>query len=175
MAVAIPFILAGLTTAQVVMQGQEQKAMAEAQTKAQEQNNKSLRLAAVQQYDDLSRAERDAIDQSDRESLAQQKQALQAQGRINVMSGASGTYGGSVDSVLHDLVQTRGKNVAAIRSNRDTNLEDIRIQSEAIRFGARANQGNRIFSKPSSGAIALGAATSGLNSYAGAGGRFGSN
>lgn len=172
---AIPFILAGLSAASVVVQSNQQKAFAEAQAKAQDQNNKAIRASAIQQYDDLSRSERDAIDQADLESLEQQKLAIQAQGRVNVMSGASGTYGGSVDSVLQDLVQTRGKNIAAIRSNRDTQLEDIRIQSEGIRFGARARQGNRVFAKPRSGIVALQAVTAGVGSYAQAGGRFGSS
>ena len=172
---ALPFILGGLSAAQVFVQAEQTKLNAEAQAKAQEQNNQSIRLAAVQQYDDLSRAERDVIEQADLESLDQQRQHIQAQGRVNAMAGASGTYGGSVDSVLRDLVQTRGRNVAAIRSNKKTQLDDIRVQSEAIRFGARAQQGNRVFTKPKAGLVALSAGTAALSSYSAAGGRFGSS
>lgn len=171
---AAPFIMMAVAAASTVAQSIQAGKTADAQAAAQEANNKSLSLAAVEQYNDLSPAERDIMESNNREGLEQQKQYIQSQGRVNLLAGSSGTYGGSVDSMLRDLTQTRGQNMATLQQNRTNQLAEIKTQAEQIRYGARANMTNRVFSKPSIALTAFSAVSSGASAYVGAGGSFGS-
>lgn len=152
--------MAALSAASAGVQMQQQKYTAQAEQDLQAQNNAELDKAAIRQYSDLSVTEDEIQEQSALESLEQQKQYIQARGRQLVMAGASGTYGSSVDAMLRDLTQTKGKNLQIINRNRESQLKDIQTQAEQIRYGARAQKGNRIFNKPTLGqfAVTVGAA-----------------
>lgn len=154
MAAAAPMALAAAPS---IIGGIQQRKMAEANKKAQDQQNEQLRVAAIQQYDDLSAEEISIREQSNLTGLEQQKQLLRAQAAENNIAGASGTYGGSVDSIMSDLRQTKGKNMASINNQRSAQLDGIKQQAESIRYGARAQMSNRIFHKPSWGEIGLSA------------------
>jgi biopolymer transport protein ExbD len=164
----IPYIMAAVAAAGAAASGIQQRQLAEAQEEAQDKNNKQLALDAVAQYADLSAAEKDVHEESLDSSLQQQRAFLQAKGEIEVVAGASGTSGGSVDQMLRDLTQTKGRNLAAISNNRRNALSEIKVQAEQIRYGARARMTSRIFQKPSIGLIALNAANAGMQGYSAA-------
>lgn len=167
---AVPIVMAVMAAASSGIQMQQQKLNMEAEEELQAQNNQELDRAAVRQYDELSAAEREIQTQASLDSLSVQKQYIQARGRQAAMSGASGTYGSSVDAMLRDLNQTRGQNLGTINHNREVQLKDIQLQAEQIRYGARAQKGNRIFNKPTTGQIGLAMASSATSAYYGAGG-----
>lgn len=168
-AVPIMIGMAALSAASAGVSMQQQKYTAEAEQELQVQNNREIDRAAVRQYSDLSKQENEIQETAALESLEQQKQFIQARGRQLTMASATGTYGSSVDAMLRDLTQTKGQNLEQIRRNRATQLDDVRTQAEQIRFGARAQKGNRIFSKPSAGqfglAVGSAAVSGGLAGY----------
>lgn len=86
----------GLDFASSVTGGMQARYDAEAQQKAQEINNKEIDKAAIANYSDLSRAEVSIQEQAALSSLEQQKAYFRDRGRVNVLSGSSGTAGGSV-------------------------------------------------------------------------------
>src|SRR6185369_3671799 len=95
-------------------------------------NNESTMKAAVESYGDLTPKERDADKEEARSGIKAQSDYLRSVGDMNVMSGASGTYGGSVDVMLRDLKTTRGRNMSDIVANRTTELDNTRAQAESI-------------------------------------------
>lgn len=164
MAISVAASMAG-----TALSMQNQKNIAEAEQELQAQNNAAIDRAAIAQYGDLSAAEDSIQEQASLEGLEQQKAAIQAKGRVNVLAASSGTYGGSIDSMLRDINATRGQNLTTIAKNRSTQLKEVKLQAEQIRYGAAANKSNRIFSKPSSGemiaGVGLAGIQSGLSSY----------
>lgn len=170
---AIPYVMAAMAAAGSIVQGQQAKYTAEAEQENQANNNKSIKNAAVAQYGDLSKGEQDTMENANLEGLDNQRKFIEARSRVNALAGASGTYGGSIDSSLRDLRQTRGHNMENIKSNRDVALHEVKQQAEQIRYGAGARLQNRVFSKPSSGMIAFQGISSGASAYVGSGGTFG--
>jgi len=128
---------------------------AEAQQEAQAINNKEIDKTAYANYSDLSRSEVSIQEQAGEASLEQQKAYFKARGRVVNIAGASGTAGGSVDSILSDLNRTKGQNLATITKNRRTQLDEVALQAEQIRQGAKASKSNRVFNKPSGLQIGL--------------------
>lgn len=163
----------GAQVASGIISGMQSRYDAEAQQEIQKNNNREIDRVAVANYSDLSRAETSIQESAALESLEQQKAYFKARGRVNVLAGSSGTAGGSVDSILRDLNQTKGQNISTITKNRRTQLDEIALQAEQIRQGAKASKSNRIFSKPSGGLIALNAVAQTADAgakYMGAGG-----
>jgi hypothetical protein len=151
-AVPIAYWLAAstaLSVASTVSSMQSQKAEAEANASIQENNNREITRAALEQYGELSAAEDSIQEAAGQESLEQQKLYYKSKGRVDVLAGSSGTYGGSVDAMLLDLNQTRGQNLSTITKNRRTQLNEITLQATQIRNSARASKGTRVFNKPS--------------------------
>lgn len=172
-AIPVAYLVAASIATSVATAGismQQQKYNAEAQQEMQEQNNAAIDRAAIAQYGDLSAAEDSIQEQAALEGLEQQKAAIQAKGRVNVLAASSGTYGGSIDSMLRDITATRGQNLSTIAKNRSTQLKEVKLQAEQIRYGAAASKSNRVFSKPSSGemvaSVGLAGLQAGLSSYA---------
>lgn len=126
---------------------QQQQAKQEAS--AQEQMNKQIAVQAAASYDDLSPAEIDANRQAQEASLDQQAQAIQAKGRVNLFAAASGTMGGSVDSLLFDVEQQKSKNINSILTQRESGLYSIKQQAESIRQNAIGSQSRQTISQPS--------------------------
>lgn len=163
----------GAQVASGIISGMQSRYDAEAQQEIQKNNNKEIDRAAVANYSDLSRAESSIQEGAALASLEQQKAYFKARGKATILAGASGTAGGSVDSILRDLNQTRGQNIATITKNRRTQLDEVALQAEQIRQSAKASKSNRIFSKPSGGLIALNAVAQtadATSKYLGAGG-----
>lgn len=163
---AIP--LAVVAVAGSVYQGYQARQQAIAAEKQQKLNNQAINDSAVSQYSDLSAGEVDILESSAEEGLDQQIAALQARGRVVSLAGSSGTFGGSVDSVLSDLSRNKGRNLETINRNRDTQLSEVDLSGRQIAAHARSSKGNRTFFKPSAGLIALNAASSGAQAYTGA-------
>lgn len=139
---------------------------AKAQQQAQEINNKEIDKAAIANYSDISRAESSIQEQAGLASLEQQKAYFKSRGKALVSSGFSGTAGGSVDSILMDLNKTKGQNLSTITKNRRTQLDEIALQAEQIRQGAKASKSNRVFSRPSGLAVGLNIAAQGATATA---------
>lgn len=147
--------MAALSAASAGISMQQQRLNAEAEAELQAQNNSELDKAAVRQYGDLSAQEYAIQEEAGESSLSAQKEYIKARGRQIAQASAAGTYGTSVDYILSDLKQTAGNNLTRITRNRELQLKDVQQQAEQIRYGARAQKGNRIFSKPTSGQFAL--------------------
>jgi len=148
------------------MYSQSQAAKAEAQ--AADDQNKESAIQAAASYDDLTPAEIDANKQANDAALAQQAESIQAKGRVNLFAAASGTLGGSVDSMLFDIDTVRSRNMNSIIAQRESGLTSIRKQAEQIRQGALSNQNRQPINSPSwvEGGLKIGAtAIQGLSSY----------
>jgi len=164
--VALPYVMAAVSAAGAIYSGVQQKNTVEAEEAQQAINNKNTTEAAIAAMGDLSPAQRDINHDSAEEGLKAQAEYIRNVSQVNVVSGASGTYGGSVDSMLRDLKTTRGRNMSAIVQNRNTQLAEVQKQAEQIRYGARANQDTRTFNKPSGFGIAVSAVGAGAQGYA---------
>lgn len=138
-----------------LVSGLQSRKDAEAQQEAQAINNREIDKTAYANYSDLSRAEVSVQEQSNLSSLEQQKVYFRARGKVLSSLGAAGTAGGSVDSILNDLNRTKGQNLSTITKNRRTQLDEIALQAEQIRQGAKASKSNRVFNKPSGLQIGL--------------------
>jgi hypothetical protein len=155
-----------VSVASSVYSGMQASAQANAEEEQQRLNNKSTMEAAIASYGDLTPQERDIDAEAAQGGLKAQSEYLRSVGDMNLISGASGTYGGSVDSMLRDLKTTRGRNMSDVVANRSTELANVAAQAESIRYGARANMQTRIISKPTAlgmGLDAAGAAASGAS------------
>lgn len=155
----------GLNTLASFAGGMQARYNAEAEQKLQDQNNKEIDKAALENYSELSATEVSINRAAGESSLDQQKAFFKARGQQLVSSGASGTAGGSVDMVMKDLVATKGKNLSNIAFNRRQQLDEVVSQAKAIQQGAKAAKSNRIFNKPSMGMIALNTAAQAAESY----------
>lgn len=164
-AIAIGVVMAVMAVASTVYSGVQARKQAEAQEEQQRINNEVTMQSAVAQMGDLDAATKDTNEDASEEGLKTQADYIRNVSQVNLMAGASGTYGGSVDSMLRDLKTTRGRNMSAIVKNRDTQLGEIQKQAEQIRYGARANMDTRMFNKPSGFGIGLSAVASGVSAY----------
>lgn len=122
---------------------------AKAEANAQSELNKQQAVQAAASYDDLTPAEIDANRQAQEEALRQQSEAIKAKGRVNVFAAAAGTMGGSVDSMLYDIEQTKSQNLNAILTQRESGLYSIKQQAEGIRQGAMNAQSRKAINSPS--------------------------
>lgn len=141
---------------------------AKEEAKSQSELNKQQAVQAAASYDDLTPAEIDANRQAQEEALNQQAEAIQAKGRVNVFAAAAGTLGGSVDSMLFDIEQTKSQNINAILTQRESGLYSIKQQAEGIRQGAISSQSRKSINSPSwldVGISAGSAAIKGFDNY----------
>lgn len=148
------------------MYSQMQAGKAEAE--AQKQNNIEVNKQAALSYDDLSPAEIDANRQANELAMQQQAEAIGAKGRVNVFAAASGTMGGSVDSLLYDTDAIKSRNINSILSQREAGLYNIKQQAESIRLGTASRKSNAAISSPSwlEAGLTIGtAAVKGLGNY----------
>lgn len=152
MAVALPALAIASVVASVgstAYSFYSQRLQASAEADAQKQYNKQISQQAVMAYDDLSPAEIDANRQANEDAMNQQAELFQAKGRVNAFAAASGTLGGSVDSMLFDYTQQRDRNINSILTQREAGLYGIKQQAESIRQNSISSQDTRIISKPS--------------------------
>lgn len=126
-----------------------QNQAASAQAKSASEQNQQAALQAAASYDDLSPAEIDANRQANDLAMQQQAEAMQARGRVNLFAAASGTMGGSVDSMLFDVNSTKDRNINSILMQREAGLYSIRQQAEQIRQGGIGAQNRTAISTPS--------------------------
>lgn len=145
-----------------------QQQTARLESEAQSRQNQEVARQAVNSYGDLSPAEVDAINQANQQSLSQQADAISAKGRVNLFAAASGTGGGSVDSMLFDIDATEARNMNQILNQRESGLLSIKTQAENIRQQSIGGQSRQVINSPSwieSGLKFGTAAVSGLQSY----------
>lgn len=126
-----------------------QKQQADAAFNQQEQANKQAAIATAQSYNDLSATEIDLNEQAADEAIQQQLQAAQAKGRVNLFAAASGTMGGSVDSMLYDIDATKDRNINTILDQRQAGLYNVRQQAENARYSAIRGSQQQAISRPS--------------------------
>lgn len=161
----MPYIMAAVAAGGAYVSAQQNAKAIDAAYEDQEEANLAARLLAADSYADLGAAKREIEDESLEASLAQQRDYIQAVGRVNLLAGASGTFGGSVDSMLRDIRQTRGANVSKIVKNRNTQLESLALDARNIERHGLASQTTRTFNKPSALATGLSVAGAGLQGY----------
>lgn len=130
-------------------QAYSQNQQAKQEAHAQDEMNKQIAIQAAASYDDLTPAEIDANRQAQEAALDQQAQSIQAKGRVNLFAAASGTMGGSVESLLFDVEQQKSKNINSILAQRESGLYSIKQQAESIRQNAISGQSRQAISRPS--------------------------
>lgn len=142
-------IQGGMAAYSAIGNMQAQKNIAAANKIQQDINNQIVMDDAINQYAQLSAAERDVAEKASEQLLDNQLTMIQQKENAKLLAGASGTQGASINSMLFDISQTGGANQAAIIQNRANAFDDIRKQADSIRFGARRGQDTRQISKPS--------------------------
>lgn len=162
---AIPIVMAVVAVASTVYGSVQASNLANAEEDQQRLNNQATMEGAIASYGDLSAHDRDINKEATDGGIKAQAEYLRSVGNMNVVSGASGTYGGSVDSMLRDLKTTRGRNMSDVVANRTTELDNVKSQADQIRYGARANMQTRIFSKPTVVGTALSAIGAGASGF----------
>lgn len=145
----IAAVTAAVSTAATAASMYQQKQTADAAFDQQEQANKAQAKAAASSYDDLSATEIDINRQASDEVIQQNLAAAQARGRVNLFAAASGTMGGSVDSMLSDIEATKDRNINTVLDQRQSGLYSVRQQAEATRWGAVSSSSQQAISKPS--------------------------
>lgn len=166
-------IAAATMVGQTVMQGIEARKQAERQAEYQKQQNQRAIESMQDQYSQLSGAEADARERAVQEGMNNKIEAAKRKSQINLMAAASGTAGLSVDSMMRDISQQRGRNMDTILRNQDIELQGFRNQAEQIRTGTAGRIDNRKIQKPSWAEIGINAGAQALQGYAsmsGAGG-----
>lgn len=138
---------AGMAT--TAMSFYQQKQQADAAYDAQKQQNDAMARAAAASYDDLSATEIDLNRKAADEAVDQQLQARQAAGRVNLFAAASGTMGGSVDSMLFDIDATKDRNINNILDQRQAGLYQVRQNAEAARMSAINGSSRQSINQPS--------------------------
>lgn len=146
-AIAAASAVASVAATGYSIYSQSQNAKAEAA--AQSQQNSDMAKQAAASYDDLSPAEIDANRQANDLAIQQQAESIGAKGRVNVFAAASGTLGGSVDSMLFDTEAIRSRNINSILSQRESGLYSIKQQAEGIRQGAISGMSRKSIDSPS--------------------------
>jgi len=158
-------IAAATMAGQAIMSGIQARKQAEAQQQYQQQQNELALKSMRDQYSQLSSAEKDARERALQDSIQNQEEYAQRRAKINLMAAASGTSGLSVDSMMQDLKQQKGRNLSTIVSNQEIELQGFRNQAESIRTGTAGRIDNRKIQRPSWAEIGLNAASSAAQGY----------
>lgn len=154
-----------LTVASTIQQTMQAQANAEAQQKAAEARNEQLVQQTIANYDELSKVELEAQQQSLEQSIDMQKDYIASKGRVNVMAAAMGTGGGAVASQLHALERTKYSNYHTILMDRQARLDNVKAQAESMRYQAASGMDVSPVSRPSWANAALNIGTAALSGY----------
>lgn len=145
-----------------VMQAQQQRAVAEQQARQQELNNQAALKQMQENYEALNVQDQESRKQSIDAEMQNQKDASQAQARVNLMSAASGMQGQSIDDLFFQIEKKKGENLNDILMNRENQIYNITRQAEQVQATAEASRSNRAFYKPSGWETGLRAVKSGM-------------
>jgi len=158
-------IAAATMAGQAVMQGIQARKQAAQQAEYQKQQNRRAIDSMQDQYGQLSGAEADARERAVQEGMNNKLEAAKRKSQINLMAAASGTQGLSVDSMMRDISQQRGRNMDTIIRNQDIELQGFRNQAEQIRTGTAGRIDNRKIQKPSWAEIGINAGAQAFQGY----------
>jgi len=159
--------IAAVTAAgSAMMQGIQARNAAQAAETQRKQKNAAALNSMQDQYSQLSGAEKDSRQRAVEESMANQREYASRRSKISLMAAASGTGGLSVDSMVRDLKQQRGRNMNTIISNQEIELQGFRNQAESIRVGTAARTDNRKIQRPSWAEVGLQTGIAGMQGYA---------
>lgn len=143
----------------------QQKADYKTQNEVQKYNNQIIMNDAINQYGQLGESEHQVQENMLRGLLDNQLDIAAQQANAKLLAGASGTQGGSVNSMLFDIAQTGGRNQANVIYNRNQQLNQITKQADNIRYGARRQMGTRAFARPSVLRSLKGGAQTAMSAY----------
>ena len=149
-----------------MMQGIQARNAAQAAETQRKQKNAAALNSMQDQYSQLSGAEKDSRQRAVEESMANQREYASRRSKISLIAAASGTSGLSVDSMVRDLRQQRGRNMNTIITNQDIELQGFRNQAESIRVGTAARTDNRKIQRPSWAEVGLQTGIAGVQGYA---------
>ena len=159
--------IAAVTAAgSAMMQGVQARNAAQAAETQRKQKNAAALNSMQDQYSQLSGAEKDSRQRAVEESMANQREYASRRSKISLIAAASGTSGLSVDSMVRDLRQQRGRNMNTIITNQDIELQGFRNQAESIRVGTAARTDNRKIQRPSWAEVGLQTGIAGVQGYA---------
>lgn len=156
-----------------IYSGYVSQQQAKAQIEAQERNNELAAESMLNQYSELSEAEKDSRNAALEQTQENQEEYQRRKSRINLITAASGAGGMSVDSMMQDLRANKGSNMNAIVNNQEIELDKFRSRSTAIQTQAKSRIDKRKIHKPSWGEIGLQAGVAAASAYAGGGGTGG--
>lgn len=157
---AIPMAMAAASSAQAGYSFIQQRQMASAAKKQQEANNKRVHQSMIDQYGQLSNAERQSMRGNLEDSIRVQREHAKRRASINLMAAASGTSGLSVSQLLGGVDSEAGHNMDVLLRNREIEMDNFRQQAMGIRTGAINQTDTRVIQRPSflEGALNVGSA-----------------
>lgn len=157
---ALPAIMAVTSAASAAYSVVSSRQMANAQRKQQQQNNARVHQSMIDQYSQMSNAERQSVNTSIEDSIRVQREHAKRRTNINIMAAASGTSGVSLGNMIRSEDQEAGRNFETLLRNREIELNNFRMQAESIRTGAVSQADTRIIQRPSflEGALQVGSA-----------------
>lgn len=119
---------------------------AKAARKAQEKQWQNQLANTREQYQQLGQQETAANKEYHNQLLQNQVSLLQQKGAVELMAGATGTGGASVNSMLADLTGQAGQNQSQIVSNYENQMDGFVNAAKAIQSGGQMQM--REFKKP---------------------------
>lgn len=149
-----------------MMQGIQARNAAKSAEVQRKQQNAAALESMQDQYSQLSGAEKDSRQRALEESMSNQREYAARKSKISLMAAASGTQGLSVDSMVRDLKQQKGRNLNTILTNQSIELQGFRNQAESIRTGTASRIDNRKIQRPSWAEVGLQTGISGMQGYA---------
>ena len=142
-----------------------QQKNANEQLKAANAFNKQAAINTADSYGQLGVQGKEANRLALEQAIQNQNDASKAAGTVNLVAGASGAAGGSVDSMMTDIQQNKGKNLSIIMDNREIAMQDIKQQGEAIRQGGIASQDQTAIRQPSWVGVGMSVAGAAISGY----------
>lgn len=157
---AIPMAMAAASTAQAGYSFYQERQMASAAKKQQKAHNKRVHENMIEQYGQMSNAERQSIRSNLEDSVEVQREHARRRANVNLMAAASGTSGLSVSQMLGGIDSEAGQNMDTLLRNREVEMDNFRKQATGIRTGAVSQKDTRVIQRPSflEGALRTGSA-----------------
>jgi len=164
----MPWIAAAMVAVSALSQmkqQQAQKTQARAMQQWQEYQNQMAHIADAQNQNSITTNTTLAIQASANEAVQNQAAGIQAEGAAKVAAAAAGVKGGSVAATIFNV--ERG--IASVEYQRQQDLQNKFLAFDTQRrqsvLSAKMQEDHSYIPKPSSAAMLLGIAKSGLEAY----------
>ena len=142
-----------------------QDQMTKAQMRQQKLQNEAVHRNMIEQYSEMSKAERSEIQANLEDSQEVQAEYLRRKANISLLSNTTGTSGLSINQLLAANRGEQGKNFDTLLKNRTVMLDNFRNQASSIRAGGINQTDTRVLQRPSLLAAGLEMGAAGIQGY----------